>query len=133
MQDQDRRLSRTHVLVELSGDPARVIGYYTFALTTLSQEEIPADRPKIKRPIPVILLGQLGVDKEFQGGRLGERMLVEAQKRMLDLSPIVYVRALVLDARTESLAIWYESHAFSRHEGSLRMIKKIDLIEEFFA
>ena len=51
----------------------------------MRQEEIPDDRPRIKRGIPVILLRQLGVSHEFQGG-LGETLLMDAQARVDEIS-----------------------------------------------
>jgi len=66
LQDQERDLSRTMVLVdEQSSRPHRWISHLLMA--QVKQEEIPGDRPRIKRAIPVILLGQLGTDREFQG------------------------------------------------------------------
>lgn len=45
-------------------------------MAQVKQEEIPGDRPRIKRAIPVVLLGQLGVDREFHGRGYGELMLM---------------------------------------------------------
>ncbi|HKA21608.1 MAG TPA: GNAT family N-acetyltransferase, partial [Blastocatellia bacterium] len=88
------------------------------------------DRPRIKRDIPVILLGQLGVDLAFQGNGYGEYLLMDAQARVSEISKRTGVRGLVLDARTESLVSWYERHDFVRFPGRLRMYKSIDLIHK---
>ena len=55
LQDQEKDLSRTMVLVDETVDPARVIGYHTLLLMQVKQEEIPKDKPKIKRSIPVAI------------------------------------------------------------------------------
>jgi len=47
----------------------------TLVMTQVRREEIPHDRPRIKRGIPVILLGQLGIDIKFQGQGLGDLLL----------------------------------------------------------
>ena len=66
-QDQERDLSRTLVLVDVKTDAQRIVGYHTLVMTQVRQEEIPHDKPLIKRAIPVILLGQIGIDLTFQG------------------------------------------------------------------
>ena len=132
MQDQDRELSRTKVLVQSDSDPKRIIGYYTLAFTEIPQELIPDDRPKIKRNIPVILLGQIGIDVVFQGRGFGDRLLLEAQWMVFEISKNVGLRAMVLDSRTEDLAIWYEKRNFFRASGTMHMIKHINEIRQLF-
>lgn len=128
LQDQEKDLSRTMVLVDERGDPARIIGYHTLLMLQVRQEEIPGDRPKIKRGIPVIMLGQLGIDQEFQGRGHGELLLMDAQARVHEISKRAGVRAMVLDARSERLARWYELHDFIRFPGQWRMFKSIQAI-----
>lgn len=128
LQDHEKNLSRTMVLVDDDTDPARIIGYHTLVMAQVRQEEIPDDRPRIKRGIPVILLGQLGVDCEFQGRGLGEMLLMDAQARVDEISKRAGVRAMMLDARSERLARWYEEHDFRRFPGQFRMFKSLEAI-----
>lgn len=130
MQDQELDLGRTNVLVSTDRDPTRILGYHTLAITQIPQEQIPNDRPKIKRGIPVILLGQLGIHSEYQGNGYGERMLNDAQSRVCDIASKVGVRAMILDARTDRLALWYESHGFMRLDDSMRMVKLLETIRK---
>ncbi len=130
LQDQEKDLSRTIVLVDETTDQARVIGYHTLLMMQVKQEDIPKDKPKIKRGIPVILLGQLGVDQEFQGQGYGELLLMDAQARVHEISKRTGVRAMMLDARTERLASWYEAHDFIRFPRQLRMFKGIQAIRK---
>ena len=96
----------------------------------VKQEEIPNDRPRITRGIPVILLGQIGVDVNFQGKGLGDILLMDAQARTDEISRKIGVRALMLDARNERLAEWYGKHDFIRFPASLRMFKRIEEIRK---
>ena len=105
-----------------------VIGYHTLIMVQVRQEEIPRDRPRIKRPIPVILLGQIGIDRKFAGRGFGDLLLTDAQARCDEISRKVGVRALMLDARSERLAEWYAKHDFIRFSDSLRMFKSIEAI-----
>lgn len=128
LQDQQRDLSRTLVLAGLANEPKRIIGYHTLIISQVRQEDIPKDRPKITRAIPVILLGQLGIDPEFQGRGFGDLLLIDVQKRVEEIARNVGIRALMLDARTEQLARWYAKHDFVRFPNSLRMFKSIQSI-----
>jgi GNAT superfamily N-acetyltransferase len=130
MQDQEKDLSRTMVLVDEATSRERIAGYHTLLIMQVRQEEIPGDKPKIKRIIPVILLGQLGVDREFQSQGYGELLLMDAQARVHEISKRTGVRAIMLDARTERLADWYEAHDFVRLPHGLRMFKSIAAIRK---
>jgi GNAT superfamily N-acetyltransferase len=96
----------------------------------VTQEEIPQDKPKIKRGIPVVLLGQLGVDAAFHGHRFGELLLMDAQARVDEISNRAGIRAMMLDARNERLASWYEQHDFVRFPGQLRMYESVTAIRK---
>ena len=128
LQDAGRDLSRTSVLVDEQTDSQRIIGYYTLLLMQVAQEAMPNDKPRIKRPIPVVLLGQLGIDMTFQGRGYGDLLLTDVQARTDEIADKIGVRALMLDARNERLAQWYESHDFIRLPNQLRMFKSISTI-----
>jgi ribosomal protein S18 acetylase RimI-like enzyme len=76
----------------------------------------------------VILLGQLSIDRECQARGYGEMMLMDAQARVDEISRKTGVRAMMLDARNEKLAQWYERYDFIRFPGQFRMFKSIDAI-----
>ena len=78
----------------------------------------------------MILLGQLGVDLNFQGSGLGDLLLMDVQARVDEISKKIGIRALMLDARNERLANWYEKHDFVRFPTSLRMFKSINAIRQ---
>ena len=131
MQDQRLDLARSRVLCD-GNKREEIIGYYTLIIVLIPQESIPNDRPRIKRPIPAILLGQIGIDVRFQGKGFGDRLLFDAQSKVLEIADKVGVRAMVLDARTENLVSWYESQDFIKLPDSLRMVKHIDAIKAAF-
>ncbi len=132
MQDQTLGLGRSRVLFD-TDKRSEIVGYYTLVMCPVPQGSIPNDKPKIKRPIPAILLGQIGIDLKFQARGFGDRLIFDAQATVFDIADKVGVRAMVLDARTESLVSWYESHDFIRLPESLRMVKHIDAIRKLFA
>ncbi len=130
LQDQERDLSRTMVLIDSKESAAHIIGYHTLVMTQVRQEEIPNDRPRITRGIPVILLGQLGIDIKFQRRGFGDLLLMDVQARIDEIAQKVGIRALMLDARNEKLAVWYEKHDFIRFPNNWRVFKSIDAIRQ---
>jgi GNAT superfamily N-acetyltransferase len=130
LQDQERDLSRTMVLIDEQTSPHKIIGFHTLLMLQVRQEEIPNDRPRITRGIPVILLGQLGIALNFQEKGFGDLLLMDVQARTVEISEKIGIRALMLDARNERLAEWYEKHDFVRFPNSLRMFKSIQAIRQ---
>jgi len=94
----------------------------------MSLVAVSCNKTRIKRAIPVILLGQLGIDREFQGRGYGELMLMDAQARIDEISRKTGVRAMMLVARNERLARWYERYDFIRFPHQFRMFKSTDAI-----
>jgi ribosomal protein S18 acetylase RimI-like enzyme len=64
--------------------------------------------------IPVVLLGQLGVDKRYQGKKLGSDLLTDAYKRVLQTSDLIGVRALMVQATDDQAKSFYERRGFSQ-------------------
>ena len=117
-------------MVDDDADPSRIIGYHTLVMLHVTQDDLPPDKLKIKRSIPAILLGQLGVDQEFQKRGYGEYLLMDAQAKVDQIAQKTGVRGMVLDARNEELVKWNKEHDFARKEGGLRMFKSIGLIRK---
>jgi hypothetical protein len=64
-----------------------VIGaYYTLASSTVSREQIPADKHLPAYPVPVVLLARLAVNRGFQKQGLGEKTLVSALRQSVSLT-----------------------------------------------
>lgn len=63
-------------------------------------------------PIPVILLGQLAVDVNYQGRGLGSDLLIDAGKRALRVADVIGARAIVVQAFNEEAKTFYERFGF---------------------
>jgi hypothetical protein len=98
-------LSRTWVLPVVNDDPniqkTPIAAYYTLASSTVNRESIPTDKSLPGYPVSVVLLARLAVDKQFLGQRLGEKTLVTALRKSVELTdtglPAVGVILDVLD------------------------------------
>jgi GNAT superfamily N-acetyltransferase len=101
--------SRTYVV----SAGQRVIGYYALASGAVTHAEAPG---RIKRnmpdPVPVIVLGRLAVDQDFQGQGIGTGLLRDAILRTLQAAEIAGIRALLVHAHSETAKRFYEQYGF---------------------
>lgn len=115
LQDQRKRIAVTHVLVDAAA-PERILGYYTLSTYSVRFDALPVElaRRLPRYPlVPAVLLGRLAVDRRWQGKRLGEWLLLDAMHRSLTrLAPEVAVYAMVVHAKDERAAAFYERYDF---------------------
>ena len=96
--------SRTYV-ISASG---RVVGYYALASGAVAQAEAPGRvRRNMPNPVPVMVLGRLAVDREWQGRGLGRGLLRDAILRTLQAAKIGGIRAILVHAISERARGFY--------------------------
>ena len=114
-QDARRRVAAPFVLCE--GKSAEVVGYYTLSALSIDIGAWPEDVAK-KLPkyplVPATLLGRLAVDVRLRGKGAGEYLLMDALRRALDASRDVASVAVVVDAKDDNAASFYERYGFIR-------------------
>jgi GNAT superfamily N-acetyltransferase len=102
--------SRTYVV---STDKQRVVAYYTLAVGAAAHEQAAG---RVKRnmpdPVPVMLLGRLAVDSEFQRQGLGTGLLRDAILRTVQAADIAGIRAILVHAISEDAKRFYERYGF---------------------
>lgn len=106
-------ISSTWVLTAESDDSrASVVAYYTLTTGTVSREEIPFDKSLPTYPVPVVLLARLAADKRYQGQGIGEKTLITALRKSVELTnsglPALGAILDVLDADALSFYQRYE-------------------------
>jgi len=98
-------------------DGKQVVGYYALA----AGQVLPADatvrllkgQPREhSRPVPVVILARLAVDRRYQGQQLGRSLLQNAMLRCLEAAEIVGIRALVAHALDEKARGFYLRFGF---------------------
>ncbi len=109
-----RGLAAVHVMVE----PATmtVVGFYTLSNYTVTATDLPARIGKgMPRSIalPAHLLGQLGVDRRYQGRGYGEALLYDAPLRADRLTGDSASLGVVVQARDARVAAWYRRVGFA--------------------
>lgn len=101
--------ARTYVVCH--GD--RVIAFYSLAASSVERRRVSSRIGRnMPEPVPVILLGQLAVDVNYQGSGLGSDLLIDAGKRALVAADVIGARAIVVQAFNEKAKTFYEQFGF---------------------
>jgi len=91
-----------------------VVAYYCLANGAIAQT---LSTGKVKRnmpdPIPVMIIGRLAVDQNWQGKRIGKALLRNAILRTLQASEIAGIRAILVEAISEEAKQFYEKCGFT--------------------
>ena len=99
--------SRTYVVCN-NGN--KVVGYYCLAAGAIGHEEAPKSmRRNMPDPIPVLVLGRLAIDMDYQNLGLWKALLRDATRRALQASRISGVVALIVHALSEQAKKFYLS------------------------
>ncbi len=117
-QDIKRGVARVFIASSVEF-PRDVIGFYTLSAASIGAETFPdALRKKLPRyPVPVALLGRLAISRMVQGQGLGSILLVDACKRVAAASETLAVAALVVDAKSDQAAAFYQHLGFTQLPG----------------
>jgi GNAT superfamily N-acetyltransferase len=101
--------ARTYVVCE----GVRVVAFYSLAAGAVALKDVPGKiRRNMPDRIPVMVLGRLGVDRQFQARGLGKALLRDAILRTLQAAKIAGIRAILVHAKDESARHFYERLGF---------------------
>ena len=96
--------------------PTRVLGFYTLSPGSIEYARTPAVvRKGLGRyEVPIYRLGRIAVDLSVQGRGLGGGLLLAAGRRCVAVAAEVGGVALLIDAKSDRAATWYESYGAMR-------------------
>jgi len=134
-------ISRTMVLPGTEPLPNQkypICSFYSIAPSSIDRESLP---PKLAKklpryPIPVFLLAQLAVHKEFHGSGLGKVSLSKALKYLWEVNAHMRAYAIVVDCLTESAQSFYTKYGFEvlcEHNGRVRLFLPMKTVELLFS
>lgn len=97
-------------------EPTRILGFYTLSPASLDYARTPAlaKRGLGRYDVPVFRLGRLAVDRTTQGRGLGGSLLLRAAARCIRVAQEVGGVALLIDAKNDHAAKWYEGYGALR-------------------
>lgn len=130
-QDIKKRLAVCYVIADQDND---VIGYYTLSSNSIDLSDIPEDLAKSLKyvEIPVIIIGRLAVHKDYQGNKLGQTLLIDALKRIVEISALVGNHAVIVDPINDIATKFYAKLGFVPLKTSKRMFLPLKTIIDLF-
>ena len=110
-------ISRTMVLPASNPLPNKktpICAFYSIAPSSISWDTLPESSAKKlpKYPVPVFLLAQLAVHREFHGEGLGKICLIKALEYLWDINAHMRAYAIVVDCLTENAERFYAKYGF---------------------
>lgn len=113
--------SRTYVSVD--SEDNRVAGFSCLAAGSLTRREAPGRLSRnMPDPIPVVLLGRLAVDRRYARKGLGASLLQHAVLQSARVAQAIGMRAIVVHAKDDGAARFYERYGFARFPGNDRVL-----------
>ncbi len=116
-QNRRRGFGETFVLVE-AAEPARILGFYTLAPAQMARADLQRKdaEPLPPYPVPCFRMGRLARDQSCRGQGIGSLLLALAVERCLEVRRVIGGYALLVDAKDEAAALFYERHGFRRFQ-----------------
>lgn len=111
-QDEKRNVARVFVATDAA---LGVVGFYSLSAFMLSIPDLPEDvARKLPRyeAIPAVLIGRLARDERVRGQGMGELLLADAIRRVLQAERSIAVYAIVVEAKDERAADFYKAYGF---------------------
>ena len=104
--------TRTFVL-EDKEKPHHIVGFYTLTMTPIDLQALPSALQKKHRSSTAGgLIARLAIDKRYKGQRLGEWLLIDALKKLLQASDSIGFPLVLVDAK-DGAKQFYEKYGFT--------------------
>ena len=123
--------AKTFVATPL-GEEGRVLGFYSLSPASIDYPRTPvlAKKGLARYDVPVFRLGRLAVDLTLQGQGLGGQLLMAAGRRCIRAAAEVGGVALLIDAKNDRVAGWYETYgAISLLDAPMSLVLPLATIE----
>ena len=110
LQNQASDYSRTYVVCD---EQRCVVAYYCLSAGSIARKEALRElRHGAPDPIPVVVLGRFGVDKNYQRQGLGEDLLQKALERSAEIAEHIGALAVILHPLDKDVERYYAKRGF---------------------
>jgi predicted GNAT family N-acyltransferase len=122
-QHRQKGIASTFVLID-SDQPTHILGYYTLSAATLSLAKLTdADRKGLPTyPVPAVRIGRLAGSLGARGQGLGELLLQNAIKRIMQARSTIGVYAVVAEAKDSAAEAFYRKYGFRMCDATSRQL-----------
>jgi predicted GNAT family N-acyltransferase len=122
-QHRVKGVATTFVLVD-SDRPTQILGYYSLSAASIAFERlVDADRKGLPAyPIPAARIGRLAISISVRGQGLGELLLQNAIKRILQARHLLGVFAVVVEAKDAAAEAFYRKYGFRLCDSQSRQL-----------
>ena len=105
--------ARVYVSVDLTQD--LIAAYFCLSAAQADRSAVPRrmSQGMGQSPVPVVLIGRFGVDRNFQGSGIGTFMVRHAFEETLKTAQWIGVRAVMVDAKDQDAANFYGRLGFT--------------------
>ena len=90
------------------------LGFYTLSMA--NADSAPISQVILKKlpkyPMPVALIGRLAVDQRATGRRIGEKLLMDALRRVVDAAELLGCVGIIVDAKDDDAERFYLKYDF---------------------
>lgn len=106
--------ARTYVVCA-ADRPERVVGYFAISTAMAHRGALPSAKLRRDMPndVPLLLIGRLAVDKDYQGLGLGSALLADALARCESAAEIAGARGVIAHAIDEAALGFYLKYGFT--------------------
>ncbi len=133
-------ISRTMVLPSAQpqfNQKYTICAFYSIAPSAIARETLPASLAKKlpQYPVPVFLLAQLAVHKQFYGQGLGKISLIRALEYLWKVNQYMSAYAVVVDCLNDVAKMFYAKFGFAvlcEHNGRIRMFLPMKTVAQLF-
>ncbi len=114
---QNHTSGAARVYVAIDNQPRKIAGYYCLSAASVEYAGAPARVGKglARHPIPVVLIGRLGVHVQYQGQGLARFLIRDAFERTVTVADTIGVRAIVVRAKNDPLGEFWRCPELSRN------------------
>jgi hypothetical protein len=119
---QNHTSGAARVYLAIDPEPRRIAGYFCLSAASVEYAGAPPRVAKglARHPIPVVLIGRLGVDQPYQG--LARFLVRDAFQRTATIADSIGVCAITVRAKDDSLSAFYEKLGFESSATDPRLL-----------